>query len=73
MREWNSDEWNILGITSKITKRDELMALEIKLKGMGQSYLPSCLMCTQKRRFTFHVCVDFPSVCNREAEFPNTR
>ena len=73
MRECNPDEWNLLGISSTVIKRDELMALEIKIEGTGQSYLPSCLMCTQKCRFTFQVCVEFPSVYNCEAEFPNTR
>ena len=30
MREWNADERNILDMSGKIAKRDELMALENK-------------------------------------------
>ena len=30
MREWNSDERNMLGMSDKIAQRDELMALENK-------------------------------------------
>ena len=30
MREWNSDERDMLGMSGKIAKRDELMALETK-------------------------------------------
>ena len=59
MREWNSDEWNILGMSGKFAEIGELMALAIKVKGIGQSYLPSY---ARKCRFTFHVRVEFPSV-----------
>ena len=45
--------------------KDESMALARKVKGIGQSSVPCYAVCIRKCRFTFHVCVEFPSVFNR--------